>query len=118
MLGFAAISSLGLPGLAGFVGEFLVLVGAWQSDLPKLFPVIAGIGMLLGAAYMLWVVYRVVYGEPTEIVKKIKDAKPIDIATAGPLIAISAIIGVNWNVLLSFVDPAVTNLATLFAKGM
>jgi NADH-quinone oxidoreductase subunit M len=118
MLGFAAISSLGLPGLAGFVGEFLVLVGAWQSDLPKIFPVIAGVGMLLGAAYMLWVIYRVVYGEPTEKVLKIKDATPIDIATAGPLMAISAIIGVNWNVLLSFVNPAVTHLAMMFAKGM
>jgi NADH-quinone oxidoreductase subunit M len=118
MLAFAAISSLGLPGLAGFVGEFLVLVGAWQSDLPKIMPVIAGVGMLLGAAYMLWVIYRVVYGEPTETVKKIDDARPIDIATAGPLIAITAIIGVNWNILLSYVDPAVTHLVAWFSKGM
>jgi NADH-quinone oxidoreductase subunit M len=118
MLGFAAISSLGLPGLAGFVGEFLVLVGTWQSDLPKIFPVIAGVGMLLGAAYMLWVIYRVVYGEPTETVKKIKDARPIDIATAGPLIAIIAIIGVNWNILLDYVNPAITHLAAVFAGRM
>jgi NADH-quinone oxidoreductase subunit M len=118
MLGFAAISSLGLPGLAGFVGEFLVLIGSWQSDLPKIFPIVAGVGMLLGAAYMLWVIHRVVYGEPTETVKKIADARPIDIATAGPLIAIIAIIGVNWNILLDYVNPAITHLAAVFAKGM
>jgi NADH-quinone oxidoreductase subunit M len=118
MLSFAAISSLGLPGLAGFVGEFLVLVGVWQSNLPKIFPIIAGIGMLLGAAYMLWVIYRVVYGVPTETIKKISDARPIDIATAGPLMAISLVIGLNWNILLGYVNPAITQLAAMFAKGM
>ena len=84
----------------------------------KIFPVIAGIGMLLGAAYMLWVIYRVVYGEPTETVTKISDARPIDIATAGPLMAISVVIGVNWNILLGYVNPAITQLAAMFAKGM
>lgn len=113
MLAFAAISSLGLPGLAGFVGEFLVIVGAWQSDLPKIMTVIAGMGMLMGAAYMLWVIYRVVYGEPTERVEKIEDAKFMDYLTAGPLMAITLAIGLNWNILLSYVDPAMRALLVL-----
>ncbi len=113
MLSFAAISSLGLPGLAGFVGEFLVLVGSWQSNLPKVYTIVAGAGMLMGAAYMLWVIYRVVYGEPAEKVARIPDATAIDIATAGPLMALTAIIGMNWGVLLSFVNPTITRLAEL-----
>jgi NADH-quinone oxidoreductase subunit M len=117
MLGFAAIASLGLPGLAGFVGEFLVLVGAWQSDLPKAYTVIAGIGMLLGAAYMLWVIYRVVFGVPTEKVEKIEDAKTLDILTAGPLMAVTLMIGLNWNLLLNYINPAVQNLLAMVTRG-
>jgi len=112
MLSFATISSLGLPGLAGFVGEFLVVIGTWKSDLPRVFTVIAGIGMLLGAAYMLYVVHRVVYGEPTETVKKIEDAKIMDYWTAVPLMIIILVIGLNWNTLLVFIDPAVRTLVT------
>ncbi len=116
MLAFACIASLGLPGLAGFVGEFLVIVGAWKSDLPKLYTVIAGVGMLLGAAYMLWVVYRVVYGKPTEKIEKIKDATPLDIATAGPLMAITLVVGLNWNTVLQYVDPAIRNLVEMVGR--
>ncbi len=112
MLSFATISSLGLPGLAGFVGEFLVVIGTWKSDLPKIYTVIAGIGMLLGAAYMLHVVHRVVYGEPTETVKKIEDAKIMDYWTAVPLMIVILVIGLNWNTLLVFIDPAVRTLVT------
>jgi NADH-quinone oxidoreductase subunit M len=118
MLAFAAISSLGLPGLAGFAGEFLVIVGAWKSDLPKIYTVIAGLGMLLGAAYMLWVIFRVVYGEPTKTVKEhVTEARPIDILTAGPLMAITAVIGLNWNVLLSYIDPVIQLLTKTLVRS-
>ena len=116
MLSFAAISSLGLPGLAGFVGEFFVIIGAWNSDLPKAFTVIAGVGMLLGAAYMLRVIYRVVYGEPTAAVEKIEDASIMDYWTAVPLMVITVIIGLNWNTLLVFVDPAVQALVATLVR--
>jgi NADH-quinone oxidoreductase subunit M len=118
MLAFACISSLGLPGLAGFVGEFLVVIGAWESHLPKIYTVIAGIGMLLGAAYMLWVVFRVVYGQPTETIKKIPEASKMDLLTAGPLMLIIVVIGVNWQVLLQFIDPAVQSLMATLVGAM
>jgi NADH-quinone oxidoreductase subunit M len=110
MLAFAAIASLGLPGLAGFVGEFLVIIGAWQSHLPKFYTVIAGVGMLLGAAYMLWMVKRVVYGEPSERGERSDVAKFIDFLTAAPLMVIAFAIGINWQLLLQYVDPAIKNL--------
>jgi NADH-quinone oxidoreductase subunit M len=105
-----------LPGLAGFVGEFFVIIGAWNSDLPKVFTVIAGVGMLLGAAYMLRVIYRVVYGEPTAAVEKIEDASIMDYWTAVPLMVITVIIGLNWNTLLVFVDPAVQALVATLVR--
>jgi NADH-quinone oxidoreductase subunit M len=58
-----SLSSLGLPGLNGFVGEFLVLLGAFQT-LPT-FAVIGALGVILAAVYMLWMYQRVMFGEVT-----------------------------------------------------
>ncbi|MCX5903580.1 MAG: NADH-quinone oxidoreductase subunit M [Proteobacteria bacterium] len=56
-----ALSSIGLPGLNGFVGEFLVLLGAFQAE--PLWAVVAGLGLILAAVYMLWMFQRVMFGE-------------------------------------------------------
>ena len=56
-----ALSSIGLPGLNGFVGEFLVLLGAFQAE--PLWAVVAGLGVILAAVYMLWMFQRVMFGE-------------------------------------------------------
>ena len=53
LFAFASFASLGLPRLSGFVGEFLSLMGAWQSALSSAFTIVAAIGVLLGAAYVL-----------------------------------------------------------------
>ncbi len=55
-----ALSSIGLPGLNGFVGEFLVLLGAFQAE--PLWAVVAGLGVILAAVYMLWMYQRVMFG--------------------------------------------------------
>ena len=54
------LSSVALPGTNGFVGEFLILLGAWQAQ-PQL-AVIAGTGVVLGAIYMLWLVQKMIFG--------------------------------------------------------
>jgi NADH-quinone oxidoreductase subunit M len=56
-----SLSSLGLPGLNGFVGEFLILVGAFQVD--RLLAVLATTGIIFAAVYMLWMYQRVIFGE-------------------------------------------------------
>jgi NADH-quinone oxidoreductase subunit M len=56
-------SSAGLPGLNGFVGEFLVLLGAWRAN--PLYAVFAGTGVILAAIYLLWAYMRVMQGEVT-----------------------------------------------------
>ncbi len=56
-------SSIGLPGLNGFVGEFLILLGTFEYN--RCFAVLAASGIILGAVYMLWMYQRVMYGEIT-----------------------------------------------------
>src|SRR6185436_15039741 len=70
------LSSIALPLLNGFVGEFLILVGAFTSSIPyaKAFTAFAATGMILSAVYMLWMYQRVIYGEvKNEENKKLTD---------------------------------------------
>ncbi len=116
LLAFASFASLGLPGLAGFPGEFLSLLGAWESTLvPHWMTIVSAVGVLLAAAYMLFMVQRVVMGEPSEKVASITDLNRLEIGLLVPLIALIVVIGVYWSALLRYVDPAVT--AILAAMG-
>ena len=55
------LAALGLPGTSGFIGEFLILMGVFKDNF--LVAVIASLGVILGAAYMLWLYKRVVFGK-------------------------------------------------------
>ncbi len=114
LMAFASFASMGLPGLSGFVGEFLSLLGAWQSTGVAAWLVIVGVlGVLFGAAYMLWMLQRVVMGQPSHIVADQPDANLREIVTVAPLVALIVVIGLNWDALLRFTDPAMTALAKL-----
>jgi NADH-quinone oxidoreductase subunit M len=113
----ASFASLGLPGLSGFVGEFLSLLGAWQSDISRWVVVLSAVGVLLAAAYMLWMVQRVILGEPSRTVSAMKDMTRMEMATVVPLIALSLVVGIWWSSLLRFVDPAVRGLLAVFGGG-
>ena len=107
LLAFASIASLGLPGLAGFPGELLTLLGAWRSDLWPGLVIISALGVLLAAAYMLWMVQRTVMGEAKGVVAKIRDLTAFEIATLAPLVVLIVALGVFWSLLLRYVTPAV-----------
>lgn len=95
------MASVGLPGTSGFVGEFLILVGAFQVSTW----LAAGLatGMVLGAAYMLYLYRRVVFGALTkEDLKELLDLSPREVATFVPLIAITIWMGIYPA---SFMDP-------------
>jgi len=118
LLAFASFASLGLPGLSGFVGEFLSLMGGWRSVLlPKWITVVAAVGVLLAAAYMLWMVLRVVLGKPSEKVAGLRDATPLELVVIAPLVALTVGVGVYWDALLRFVDPAVKALVATLGGG-
>ncbi len=82
------LGSLGLPGTSGFLGEFLVLVGAFQKN--YLVAILASIGVILGAAYMLWLTKRFIFGEVKN--NKIKDLKDINILEGIMLTLLATII--------------------------
>jgi NADH-quinone oxidoreductase subunit M len=95
------MASIGLPGTSGFVGEFLVLLGAFNYNSTLAF--IAAIGVVLGAAYMLWLYRKVIFGELTkESLKTISDMSPREIAIFAPLIAVVFWMGIYPN---SFLIP-------------
>ena len=78
MLMIFALASLGLPGTSGFIGEFLILLAAFEKN--YLVAVIASLGVVLGAAYILWLYRRVVFGEiKNKELKKMTDINKIEI---------------------------------------
>jgi NADH-quinone oxidoreductase subunit M len=114
LLAFASIASLGLPSLSGFIGEFLSLMGAWTAvAIPHWMVVVAVFGVLLGAAYMLWMLQRVVFGQPSVVVADQPDASARDVLTVLPLIVLIVVVGVYWTALLRFTDPAMSALSKL-----
>jgi NADH-quinone oxidoreductase subunit M len=107
--GFFAFASAGLPGLAGFVGEFLVLVGSWAYN-----PVVAAIAavvMVLGAAYLLWMFQRLFTGELSDFLRGIghhlTDANPLELLTLVPLGTLVVVFGLFPGLVLDLVSGTV-----------
>jgi NADH-quinone oxidoreductase subunit M len=86
------LSSIGLPGLNGFVGEFLVLWGAFQAR--TVYGVLGATGVVLSAAYMLWMFRRVMHGESKPENKALKDLSGREIAVLVPVIIVILLIGI------------------------
>ena len=103
------LASIGLPGLNGFVGEFLILLGAFRWD-PR-YAVAAGLGVILSAVYMLWMFQRVYYGEVTnEENASLPDLQPREWAAVVPLCAAAVVMGVFPTLFLKPMEPSVQNL--------
>jgi NADH-quinone oxidoreductase subunit M len=111
-LGFFVFASGGLPGLSGFVGEFLVLVGAFEYA-----PVVAAIAtfcMILAAAYLLWMFQRVAFGELSAFFKglghHLTDMTPTEILTLAPLATLVVVFGLFPGLLLDLVKGSVVRV--------
>ncbi|MFE5209137.1 NuoM family protein [Streptomyces sp. NPDC056600] len=119
LLAFAAVASLGLPGLAGFWGEMLALFGAFDpaAGLSRpaylVFMAVGAFGTLLTAAYLLIVVRRVCMGEPpreADAVPLLADVRGHEFAAWTPLVVLTVLAGLWPKVLLGLTDPAVQQL--------
>ena len=102
------LASIGLPGLNGFIGEFLIMLGAFRWD-PR-FVVGAGLGVILSAVYMLWMFQRVYYGPIRQENTTLADLRPHEWSSVVPLVAVALFMGIFPTVFLRPMEPAVTKV--------
>jgi len=106
---FFTLASVGLPGLSGFVGEFLVLIGTFKANTWVAF--LAATGLILGAAYALWLYRKIIFGQLTkESLKAIMDMNRREITVFLPLVLITLWMGIYPNSFLDPMAPAVDKL--------
>ena len=111
-----AMSSIGLPGLNGFVGEFLILAGTFRVH--RGFAILATVGIVLAAVYMLWMWQRVMWGESRRSQNlDLHDLRPHEMAMLVPMILLILWIGLFPNHLLRKMDASVTHLLGQIAGG-
>jgi NADH-quinone oxidoreductase subunit M len=112
-------SSIGLPGLNGFVGEFLVLIGAYKSvNLgTPVYSILSTTAVILAAVYLLWMFQRVMLGPiENEKNKDLKDISKIELATVLPLLVFIVWIGVYPSTFLSKTEISVKRIIENFEK--
>jgi len=116
ILGFSVMASLGLPGLAGFWGEFPAILSAYNPGVGlnvaffRVLMVVAAIGTVLAAAYLLWMYQRVGFGEPTEEFENdpnIKDVSFTEWLAWTPFLVLIVVLGFVPNIIFKVTDGAV-----------
>jgi len=106
---FFALANAGLPGTSGFVGEFMVILASFRAD--ALFAVLAATTLIIGAAYTLWMVKRVIFGDvANEHVASLKDANPREIFILGAMAVAVLLLGLWPAPLVEVMDASVANL--------
>ena len=112
VMGFFAFASAGLPGLAGFVGEFLSMLGTFVVS--PLAAAVAAIVMILGAGYLLFMYQRMVFGEVSAFLENLgghlTDMTPIEMLTLVPLATLIVVFGVQPGLLLTLIQGSVNDV--------
>jgi len=118
-LGFFTLASAGLPGLAGFVGEFLVLLGTFT--VAPLVAALAATVMVLGATYLLFMYQQVVFGELSDFLRdlgsKVTDMTRLEVATLVPLVALVLAIGIFPGPVLDLIQVPVREFLEQASQG-
>jgi NADH-quinone oxidoreductase subunit M len=109
------LASVGLPLLNGFIGEFLVLNGAFQAK--PIYGVLAATGVIWSACYLLWMFQRVFYGKLTHPINtSLADMLGFEKAAVWPCAVAALVMGVAPILWLAAIDPAVQAALTPFAQ--
>jgi NADH-quinone oxidoreductase subunit M len=113
---FVALSSLGLPGLNGFVGEFLVLLGTFAEY--RWWVVPAAFGVILAAVYLLWAYQRVFHGEiRIEANRRLPDLNAREVAMLAPVLVLILVIGVYPKPFLERINPSAEKVVRVLNEG-
>lgn len=110
----AMFASLGLPGLSGFISEALIFLGIYKKF--TTITVIAVLGLLIGAAYLLWMFKRMFFGEPSEEVKSYSDMNAREIAYMVPLCIAVIVFGIYPSPILNIMKASVGALVETLSK--
>ncbi len=111
------MASIGLPGTAGFVGEFLVLVGAFKVNF--WLALLGSMGMILGAGYMLYLYRRVIFGALTKAdLRSILDLSPREMAVFAPLVVLTLWMGIYPSSFTGFFDATVHAMVEQHAAAL
>jgi NADH-quinone oxidoreductase subunit M len=102
------LSSIGLPGLNGFVGEFLILIGSFPTS--RWWVVAATTGVILAALYLLWAYQRVFHGEPDEANKSFAEITKREAMLLSVFVAAIVFTGVYPKPMLNRIEPSVKSL--------
>ena len=125
LLGFSAMASLGLPGLAGFWGEFPAILSAYNpgaglsEELFRVYMVIAAVGTVFAAGYLLWLLQRVAFGTPTEEFEDehIHDMHVTDYIAWAPMVVLIVALGIYPALIFNVTDDAVRASLAAFGVG-
>ncbi|MCU0905124.1 MAG: NADH-quinone oxidoreductase subunit M, partial [Tabrizicola sp.] len=114
---FFTMANVGLPGTSGFVGEFLTLMGVFQVN--TWVAAVATTGVILSAAYALWLYRRVVFGDLIkEALKSITDMDRREKAIFAPLIAMTLILGIYPSLVTDIIKPSVSALVADYQAAL
>jgi NADH-quinone oxidoreductase subunit M len=122
---FVAIASLGLPGLAGFIGEFMSLLSSFtpaeilNENLFRVFMVVGGIGTILTAGYFLWMLQRVNQGDAPTRWKEhgFRDILAVEWVSWVPLLTLTLVLGVVPSIILETTKVGVDSIVQRLGVG-
>ena len=107
------LGALGLPGTTGFIGEFLILLGIFKKNI--IVATIASIGVVLGAAYMLWMYKRIIFGKiVNENLKELMDVKKVELFLLCCLAFPVIFFGFYPEPLINTIEVSIQNLLDIY----
>ncbi|MBP1707992.1 MAG: nuoM, partial [Chloroflexi bacterium] len=113
----AGLASLGLPLTSGFAAEFLVFVGSFSSSVVagiKVYTLLAAVGVVLAAGYILWMLQRVFFGPAQEKFGGVKDADKLEMVYMFVFVGLILAIGIYPSILTDIINSGITPLARIF----
>ena len=120
LLVFFSLASVGLPALAGFVGEFLVLLGA--VDYQPLVGYIAAFTVIFAAVYLLFMLQNVVFGDLSDFLRRLgdrlTDVSPVEVATLAPLVVLAVAFGLFPALILDLITAPVDMVLAAVDQGL
>ena len=112
LMAMTCFASLGLPGLAGFISEFLCFLGAFPAW--KLYTILSVSGILVTAAFFLRMLQKVFLGPLNEKWKELPDMDLRELVSVGPLAALMLLFGVWPRLVLDLMNPTITYMSKMF----